>query len=315
MAAARVAISASADTTIRVWYFDNLDLPPLVLTDHKAPVLGCAALRGSWPDPMRFVSWDADNIVRAWTIDLRRAVSTPMAGHSGRINGVAVDYQREIVYSCSDDETVRAWSFKTGESLGLLYGARPFRSIAAINGAVCAGDEAGSVWVLSYDEASGSAANRSSPSERPRRILIMYFAENDEFAARLRRTLVEISGIPIEFTDTPRDVFSATAEQAGLEALLRNGVDAVIAPAHDLTRVRRITETLTQRPQLVAIALPAESAGKTSPDVLVVARDEVLNPRGAATRILRRLGWPVNTERGEQTPEGGHRGSSQGFPR
>jgi WD40 repeat protein len=65
-----------------------------------------------------------------------------------RINAIAINEDQGVIYSASEDQTVRAWDLATGEPRGITYGPSPFRSLAAVQGGVYAGDEAGNLWPL-----------------------------------------------------------------------------------------------------------------------------------------------------------------------
>jgi WD40 repeat protein len=68
------------------------------------------------------------------------------------VNAFAIAEDEGVVYSCSEDQTVRVWDLATGEPRGVVYGVSAFRSLAVVAGGVYAGDEAGNLWVLEYGE-------------------------------------------------------------------------------------------------------------------------------------------------------------------
>ena len=68
------------------------------------------------------------------------------------MNAFAVDEERGVLYSCSEDFTVRAWDLRTGESRGVVYGTSPFRAITATADGAAAGDEAGNLWIFEYED-------------------------------------------------------------------------------------------------------------------------------------------------------------------
>lgn len=103
------------------------------------PSLGSFALRGTW-----------DGTVVFWFPD-RSVQESRFTGHTDWVNAIAIDEDQGVVYSASEDQTVRAWDLATGEPRGVTYGVSPFRSLAAVQGGVYAGDEAGNLWPRSLD--------------------------------------------------------------------------------------------------------------------------------------------------------------------
>jgi hypothetical protein len=59
---------------------------------------------------------------------------------------------------------VRAWDLESGEARGVFYGTSPIRALAAVNGGVYAGDEAGNVWVLEAHDREPQFASSGPPA-------------------------------------------------------------------------------------------------------------------------------------------------------
>lgn len=143
----RLAASASADRTLRLWDLKT-GTTLRVLSGHSAEVTGCAFTA----DGSKVISRSLDGTLRAWDVPSKRG-ATVFEGHSDWVNAFALDEAHGLLYSCSEDRTVRAWDLHTGEPQGVVYGVAPFRSLVATQSGVCAGDEAGNLWVLEHERA------------------------------------------------------------------------------------------------------------------------------------------------------------------
>lgn len=144
----RSAVSASADRTLRLWDLKT-GSTLAVLTGHTDEVTGCAFTR----DGRRIVSRSKDGRLGLWNGGSGALVAFTQ-GHTDWVNALAIDEDQGVVYSASEDQTVRAWDLATGEPRGVTYGVSPFRSLAAVQGGVYAGDEAGNLWPLEIAAAS-----------------------------------------------------------------------------------------------------------------------------------------------------------------
>jgi WD40 repeat protein len=136
------AVSASADQTLRLWNLQT-GSAVAVLTGHTAEVTGCAFTR----DGRRIVSRSKDGRLGLWDGESGQLVVFTQ-GHTDWVTAFAIDEDAGLVYSASEDQTVRAWDLATGGARGVVYGVSPFRSLAAVQGGVYAGDEAGNLWPL-----------------------------------------------------------------------------------------------------------------------------------------------------------------------
>lgn len=184
----RLAVSASADRTLRVWDLEAGNTV-LILTGHTGEVTGCAFVKDNDDDEW-ILSCSKDGRVGIWDPDFGKPTLTE--GHTDWVNAIAVDEGLGIVYSCSEDRTVRAWSLLTGDPRGVVYGVSPFRSLAVVEDGVYAGDEAGNLWKLEYGEVQKLAyeADSTQEEEEPGRwVFLSYPKEDLEMARRLRREL------------------------------------------------------------------------------------------------------------------------------
>jgi WD40 repeat protein len=155
----RLAVSASADRTLRVWdLFPSGPRPLAVLPGHQAAVTGCAFTPGGG----RIVSRSLDGTLGIWDVASGSRLAT-LRGHANHIHAFAIGRDPDLLYSCSEDRTVRAWDLETGEARGVFYGTSPIRALAAVDGGVYAGDEAGNVWVLEAHDREPQFASSGPP--------------------------------------------------------------------------------------------------------------------------------------------------------
>jgi WD40 repeat protein len=109
-----VAVSGSADRTVRVW--DLTVGQPLgnPLTGHTDTVraVACMVLDGR---PVA-VSGSADATVRVWDLADGQPVARPLTGHTDTVRAVAcmVLDGRPVAVTGSADRTVRVWDLTTG---------------------------------------------------------------------------------------------------------------------------------------------------------------------------------------------------------
>jgi hypothetical protein len=126
----RIAVSASADQTLKVWDLDSGD-ELATLTGHTGPVKGVAVV----PDGRWAVSAAEDRTLRAW--DLQAALAASARAPA------AVSFTGELVYSGPEPEVL----------LDTFGGDSAF-SICAVSGdgTIMAGDQAGQVHLLGLVE-------------------------------------------------------------------------------------------------------------------------------------------------------------------
>ncbi|KCZ70864.1 WD40 repeat-containing protein [Candidatus Methanoperedens nitroreducens] len=112
----RLAVSASADTTVRVWNLDSGKCTA-TLKGHTGPVFGVAVTA----DGRLAVSASADTTVRVWNLDSGKCTAT-LIGYSGPVVGVAVTADGRLAVSASADTTVRVWNLDSGKCTATLKG-------------------------------------------------------------------------------------------------------------------------------------------------------------------------------------------------
>lgn len=226
--------TVGADRKIRIRSLDG-DTPPILLSWEVDPALGCRfAPNGElvaigWNEGVRILSGP----------DARAAsgASTISTGpkHRGRITGFDVGY--DVVFTCSEDRTVRMWNLQTGDQEAVVYGFNAFRSISAAGDEIVAGDDAGEVWRFIRNFGNGV------------KWFIVSEPADSEFVAMLTANL-EQSGIErsLEASDCILEV--AGASQSGFDAQPRQWFSG---PVRGI-----ITVVLDE-------TIPFESIGTTSP--------------------------------------------------
>jgi len=112
----RRAVSASWDTTLKVW-----DLATgnelRTLAGHSHPVNGVAVS----PDGRRAVSTSDDNTLKVWDLETGGELRT-LAGHLSPVAGVAVSPDGRRAVSASRDHSLKVWDLETGGELHTLKG-------------------------------------------------------------------------------------------------------------------------------------------------------------------------------------------------
>jgi GTPase SAR1 family protein/DNA-directed RNA polymerase subunit RPC12/RpoP len=110
------AVSASSDTTLRVWDLAT-GKSVATLEGHKGAVFGVAVT----PDGTRAVSASSDTTLRVWDLATGKSVAT-LKGHTKHVVRVAVTPDGTRAVSASDDKTLRVWDLATGKSVATLEG-------------------------------------------------------------------------------------------------------------------------------------------------------------------------------------------------
>jgi len=94
------------DGTVRVWYLDNPQKPPLMLRGHNGPVTAVAEAGG------RILSASLDGTIRVWSDLAGGSQKGTLQGHSGGVSSLAVsgDWGPLTMASAgSTDHTIHVW--------------------------------------------------------------------------------------------------------------------------------------------------------------------------------------------------------------
>jgi GTPase SAR1 family protein len=112
------AVSASEDTTLRVWDLATGE-SLATLQGHTSWVDGVAVT----PDGARAVSASRDRTLRVWDLAAGKPLAT-LQGHTEAVWDVAVTPEGARAVSASGDSTLRVWDLAAGEPLATLQGHR-----------------------------------------------------------------------------------------------------------------------------------------------------------------------------------------------
>jgi WD40 repeat protein len=111
-------VSASADTTIRLWDLST-GAAQFILKGHAHWVL-CLALS---PNDSSLASGSRDRTLKLWNLSQRQEILT-LIGHQSAVNAVAFNPEGHILASGSADKTMKLWNPQTGQLIATLTGAK-----------------------------------------------------------------------------------------------------------------------------------------------------------------------------------------------
>jgi hypothetical protein len=215
----RFVVSASSDETLRVWSRRSRQ-PVGILTGHTDRVLRClitsdqtrivsmsadctmkiwsgsaltelATLRGHTDqitdlaitiDSEKIVSCSRDKTVRVWDATTGRLLHQMTQGFDW-VTAVAVSPDGKRASSASFDGIIQLWDLDSGAELGAAYGLSPFRCLTMTHDLICAGDEAGNLWILEYEPAGPRAFML------PVRLCIVHAPDDERLADQMLRHL------------------------------------------------------------------------------------------------------------------------------
>ena len=112
----RVAVSASSDTTLKVWDLGT-GQALRTLEGHKDRVTGVALTAGG----RIAVSSSSDTTLKVWDLGTGQALRT-LEGHKDRVTGVALTADGRFAVSASWDKVLKVWDLGTGQTLRTLKG-------------------------------------------------------------------------------------------------------------------------------------------------------------------------------------------------
>jgi WD40 repeat protein/serine/threonine protein kinase len=109
-------VSASQDTTLKVWNLDSGKVQQ-TLIGHTAAV-NAVIMTG---DKSLIVSASADKTLKVWDIHSGQ-VQRSLEGHTGKVNAVAMNPDGRFLVSASEDRTLKVWDFESGQIWQTLEG-------------------------------------------------------------------------------------------------------------------------------------------------------------------------------------------------
>jgi serine/threonine protein kinase len=169
LASKRQFVSASADTTLRLWdlstgenlqtyaghetFVNAIALSPDEATLYSASADGkilqwdiasgqqTAAYAGHagavntlkrTPDGRRLVSGAADGTIKIWDTQTQALVDT-LEGHEGAVNTLTITDDGQRIISGGTDRLIRLWNMQTGEEIGVLQGHVSYINALAVS--------------------------------------------------------------------------------------------------------------------------------------------------------------------------------------
>jgi WD40 repeat protein len=123
----RHIVTASVDTTARVWDISGDEPTAIVINGHSQPV--SAAVFS--PDGLRVLTASQDATARVWDLIGERPTATVLDGHRRAIVAAAFSRDGQRVITASDDGTARIWPTYPDEvELALIIRARLSRCLS-----------------------------------------------------------------------------------------------------------------------------------------------------------------------------------------
>ena len=110
----RYIVSASSDTTVRIWDAKTGQQVGNPLEGHTDWVSSASFS----PDGKYIVSASLDHTVRIWDAKTGQQVGNPLEGHNDLVYSASFSPDGRYIVSASEDKTVRIWDAKTGQQVG-----------------------------------------------------------------------------------------------------------------------------------------------------------------------------------------------------
>ncbi len=144
----RRAVSASDDTTLRVWDLET-GRSLFSLKGHSGEVNAIAVTS----DGRRAVSASDDRTLRVWDLESGTSLFS-LEGHSGPVYAMAVTPDGRRAVSASWDKTLRVWDLESGRPTHIAWTDAVLQCCAFVsNRVIVAGDESGSLCILECETA------------------------------------------------------------------------------------------------------------------------------------------------------------------
>ena len=164
-------VTASTDKTLALWDL-RTGSDVMRFLGHSQGVSACAVSS----DGRRLLSGGQDKSLRLWELQTG-AELLRLSGHIAPVTGCAFSSDGKRAVSASLDFTLKLWELHSGMCLETVYGSAAFLSIATQGEWLCAGDQAGNVWMLRdmtpQSTQSGDPNSRQSIVESIRKLLTL----------------------------------------------------------------------------------------------------------------------------------------------
>jgi WD40 repeat protein len=230
------ALSVSRGGTAKLWNVSTRRCE-LTLQGFSGQPLSCALT----PDGRRTVVTFADGRIEVRDLRGQRG-SRILAGHDGRVFGCAVTPDGRRVVSVGEDCTLRVSCLDTGECLGVLHGTSWFRCVAVSSEVIAAGDQEGTLWMVSH--APPPAPLHLHPEELSllRDALARCYA--DEASARLVVTEAGIDPLRVAWRARTIETWQSIVEEASKQDRLTKLVALAASQYPGVTEILRFSPSL-----------------------------------------------------------------------
>jgi len=162
-------VTAAADKTLVLWDL-RTGTDEMRFFGHTQSVNACAVST----DGRRLLSGGHDKSLRLWDLQTGAEVLR-LSGHIAPVTGCAFSSDGKRAVSSSLDYTLKLWELHSGMCLETIYGSAPFLAVVTQGDWLCAGDQAGNVWMLRdmtpQSTQSDQPASRQSLVDSIRRLL------------------------------------------------------------------------------------------------------------------------------------------------
>ena len=135
-------VTAAADKTLVLWDL-RTGSDVMRFLGHTQSVNACAVS----VDGRRMLSGGHDKSLRLWDLQSGAEVLR-LSGHIAPVTGCAFTSDGKRAVSASLDYTLKLWELHSGMCLETIYGSAPFLAVVTQGDWLCAGDQAGNVWML-----------------------------------------------------------------------------------------------------------------------------------------------------------------------
>lgn len=113
-----VFITASDDTTLKMWTYENDIAQSMVYNGHDYIVMDVCFYPN---DSNKFISCSLDSTIKVWSVEQSHCIKT-FKGHTSGINSICFLRDTQYLVSGADDLTLKVWDFQSTQCIATLNG-------------------------------------------------------------------------------------------------------------------------------------------------------------------------------------------------